>query len=32
MIDTRFASIFQEIAELIEEQGEMLFDANIDQN
>ncbi len=26
MIDTRFASIFQEIAELIEEQGENLFD------
>jgi hypothetical protein len=26
MVDTRFASIFQEIAELIEEQGEMLFD------
>lgn len=32
MIDTRFASIFQEIEELIEEQGEMLFDANIHQN
>ncbi len=26
MIDTRFASIFQEIAELIEELGEVLFD------
>lgn len=30
MIDTRFASIFQEIAELIEEQGENLFDKRVE--